>query len=209
MPNPNALTCLIAMFGNLALDRLNRRLFQYRLNIEHSARIDGLTGIANRFHFSKAAPVLLELCRRHEPPISVFMIDIDHFKRINDEYGHPEGDEVIRQVADSMGTKLRTTDLPARYGGKEFFVILPETSPRAAAPVAETIRRTSPRQRLPWVTTVQSGSPSVSDWPGMTCCRIKSGLRNSANWRIPGCARQSRGAQTGWLPRLRKPPRWS
>lgn len=151
LPLYNALvwpTCLIAMFGNLALDRLYRRLFRYRRNIEHTARIDTLTGIANRFHFSEAAPVLLELCRRHEHPISAFMVDIDHFKQINDSYGHPEGDEVIRLVADSMRTKLRNTDLLARYGGEEFVVILPETPPHAAVGVAESVRRTIAEKAL-------------------------------------------------------------
>lgn len=145
LPLYNALiwpTSLIAMFGNLMLDRLYRRLFHYRRNIEHSARMDSLTGIANRFHFSETAPVLLELCRRHEHPISALMVDIDHFKGINDEYGHLEGDEAIRHVADSMRTKLRSTDLLARYGGEEFVVILPETPPCGAVAVAETIRRT-------------------------------------------------------------------
>lgn len=144
LPLYNALiwpTCLIAMFGSLMLDRLYRRLFQYRRDIEQTARVDGLTGIANRFHFSETAPVLLELCRRHEHPISALMADIDHFKHINDEYGHLEGDEAIRHVARCMRAKLRSTDLLARYGGEEFVVILPETRPAEAAAVAETIRR--------------------------------------------------------------------
>jgi len=134
-------TCLIAIFGNFSLDKLYRRLFQYRQRIETLAKTDGLTGITNRSHFIETAPVLLELCRRHEHPISAFMIDIDHFKQINDVYGHPEGDEVIRHVAETMRIKLRNTDLLARYGGEEFAVILPETTPDDALAVAETIRR--------------------------------------------------------------------
>ncbi len=134
-------TCFIAIFGNLSLDRLYRRLFRYRERIEALAKTDGLTGITNRAHFTETAPVLVELCRRHERPISAIMIDIDHFKQINDIYGHPEGDEVLRRVAEIMGGKLRNTDLLARYGGEEFAVILPETSPQNALLVAETIRR--------------------------------------------------------------------
>ncbi|NVN89031.1 MAG: diguanylate cyclase [Desulfuromonadales bacterium] len=134
-------TCFIAVFGNLSLDMLYRRLFKYRQRIETLAKIDGLTGITNRSHFIETAPVLLDLCRRHEHPISVFMIDIDHFKQINDLYGHPEGDEVIRLVAEKLQTMLRNTDLLARYGGEEFAVILPETVPQNALTVAESIRR--------------------------------------------------------------------
>ncbi|WP_319525541.1 GGDEF domain-containing protein [uncultured Desulfosarcina sp.] len=134
-------TCLIAMFSNLSLDRLYRRLFIYQRNIEHTARTDALTGIANRFHFNETAPILLELCRRHEHPLSVLMVDIDHFKKINDEYGHIEGDKVIRHVVGCMRAKLRRTDLLARYGGEEFVVILPETPPSGAMEAAEIIRR--------------------------------------------------------------------
>jgi len=134
-------TCFIAIFGNLSLDKLYRRLFLYRKHIESLARIDGLTGIINRSHFIETAPILLELCRRYEHPISAFMVDIDHFKQINDVYGHPEGDEVIRHIAETMRMKLRDSDLLARYGGEEFAVILPETDPRNALSVAETIRK--------------------------------------------------------------------
>lgn len=134
-------TCFIAVFGNLSLDMLYRRLFKYRQHIETLAKIDGLTGISNRSHFIETAPILLDLCRRHGHPISVFMVDIDHFKQINDLYGHPEGDEVIRLVAERLQTMLRNTDLLARYGGEEFAVILPETIPRNARAVAELIRR--------------------------------------------------------------------
>lgn len=134
-------TCGIAVFGNLSLDKLYRRLFLYRRHIETQAKTDGLTGITNRSHFVESAPVVVELCRRHDHPISVLMIDIDHFKQINDRYGHPEGDGVIRHVAATMRNKLRITDLLARYGGEEFAVILPETPPRSAFTVAESLRR--------------------------------------------------------------------
>jgi diguanylate cyclase (GGDEF)-like protein len=133
-------TCFIAIFGNLSLDRLYRRLFQYRQRIETLAKTDGLTGITNRSHFIETAPILLELCRRYEHPISALMVDIDHFKQINDLYGHPEGDEVIRHVAEKMRMKLRDSDLLARYGGEEFAVILPETTLDDAFEVAKTIR---------------------------------------------------------------------
>jgi len=134
-------TCFIAIFGNLSLDKLYRRLFLYRQRIETLAKTDGLTGIINRSHFIETAPVLVELCRRHEHPVSAFMVDIDHFKQINDVFGHPEGDEVIRHVAETMRLKLRNTDLLARYGGEEFAVILPETTPDNALEVANAIRR--------------------------------------------------------------------
>jgi diguanylate cyclase (GGDEF)-like protein len=141
-------TCIIAIFVNLLLDKLYRRLFRYHQRIEALACNDALTSIANRRHFMETAPALIELCRRHKHPISIVMIDIDHFKRVNDEYGHPEGDKVIRMVADVIRTKLRSTSLLARYGGEEFAVVLPETGPNNAFFVAERIRRSLEEQRV-------------------------------------------------------------
>jgi diguanylate cyclase (GGDEF)-like protein len=141
-------TCIIAIFINLLLDNLYRRLFRYHQRIEAIACNDALTGIANRRHFIDTAPALIELCRRHKRPISVLMIDIDHFKRINDEYGHPAGDSVIRSVAEVIRAKLRTEDLPARYGGEEFAVVLPETAPDSAVFAAERIRQSIEKTRI-------------------------------------------------------------
>jgi diguanylate cyclase (GGDEF)-like protein len=85
---------------------------------------------------------LLELCRRNGNPVSVIMLDIDHFKNINDNYGHPSGDMVLRHVSDILKVSVRKSDFLGRYGGEEFVIILPETGPDDALQVAEKIRRT-------------------------------------------------------------------
>jgi diguanylate cyclase (GGDEF)-like protein len=84
---------------------------------------------------------LLELCRRNGNPVSVIMLDIDHFKNINDNYGHPSGDMVLRHVSDILKVSVRKSDFLGRYGGEEFVIILPETGPDDALQVAEKIRR--------------------------------------------------------------------
>ena len=84
---------------------------------------------------------LLELCRRNGNPVSVIMLDIDHFKNINDNYGHPSGDMVLRHVSDILKDSVRKSDFLGRYGGEEFVIILPETGPDDALQVAEKIRQ--------------------------------------------------------------------
>ena len=102
---------------------------------------DHLTGIANRRAFFEAAE--LELARRNRQlrEISLIMIDIDHFKRVNDTYGHPSGDAVLRQLATSLAATFRQVDVVARLGGEEFAVLLPSTDLQSAAAVADRLRR--------------------------------------------------------------------
>jgi diguanylate cyclase (GGDEF)-like protein len=133
-------TCAIGIFLTLLLDQLYRRIFVYRRKTEELARVDDLTGIANRRHFMEISSRLLETCRRSEMPVSVVMLDVDHFKRINDRHGHLAGDAVLRHVAGLLSGCLRRSDVLGRYGGEEFAVILPHTPPDKAFRVAEKIR---------------------------------------------------------------------
>ncbi|MET0268775.1 MAG: diguanylate cyclase [Duganella sp.] len=102
---------------------------------------DGLTGIANRRHFDVAIEREHRRARRIGAPLSLLMIDIDHFKAYNDHYGHQKGDQCLIQVAAALADMLkRATDLMARYGGEEFAMILPDTDVRQAAQMAEAVR---------------------------------------------------------------------
>lgn len=105
-----------------------------------AARRDALTGLFNRRTLDNVGPGLFAGAHRLEQPISLLMIDIDHFKPVNDIYGHPAGDAVLRQFAQILATQVRVTDLVARYGGEEFAAMLPGAPLAPALRLAEKIR---------------------------------------------------------------------
>ncbi|MDQ7039137.1 MAG: sensor domain-containing diguanylate cyclase [Aquificota bacterium] len=101
---------------------------------------DPLTGLYNRYFLEEQGRVEIERAKRYGHPISLIMFDLDDFKRINDTYGHQEGDRVLIKFAKILKSKVRNTDMPVRYGGEEFIVLLPNTAPNEALIVAERIR---------------------------------------------------------------------
>ncbi|MFG1604955.1 diguanylate cyclase [Actinoplanes sp. NPDC049265] len=113
----------------------NARLFS---QVRRLATVDGLTGLFNRNHFFSEAERQLDQSRRRGRAIAAIMVDIDHFKRINDTYGHPVGDEVIRMVADRLGAAAHPDDVIGRYGGEEFAIVTPH--PAYASDLAERLR---------------------------------------------------------------------
>jgi diguanylate cyclase len=102
---------------------------------------DPLTSLANRKYFDQALEKAIRDCRQTGEPVSLIMIDIDHFKKFNDVFGHLTGDQVLRLVALSVKQNVKGQDIAARYGGEEFAVILPSTALRQALTVADHIRR--------------------------------------------------------------------
>lgn len=124
--------------NQVAVSLANARLY---LEMEEMATIDGLTGLSNRRTFSRTLPEVIARSERVGTPFSLLITDIDHFKSINDTYGHPVGDEVLRQVSATFADNLRQTDLPARYGGEEFAVILEGTELDGARQIAEKLRK--------------------------------------------------------------------
>ena len=116
----------------------NAQLFQELR--EHSLR-DGLTGCFNRTHALEVLDVELRRARRSHLPVSLIMFDLDHFKEVNDRYGHLCGDAVLAAVGNRMRDVLRGSDLKCRYGGEEFLVLLPETPLEGARRVADTLCR--------------------------------------------------------------------
>ena len=103
---------------------------------------DDLTALFNTRGFAIAANRLFGQAVRYDRPASVLMIDSDNLKNVNDAYGHEAGNRLLRQLAAAIQAELRATDVPARYGGDEFIVLLPETPPKGALDVAERIRNT-------------------------------------------------------------------
>jgi diguanylate cyclase (GGDEF)-like protein len=123
-----------------ALDAANQELQQVLMREQLMARTDHLTGISNRRHFFEVSEQLFTVAQRYQTPLSVLMFDIDHFKRINDKYGHQAGDTLLKCVALIADQHVREADILARYGGEEFIVMLPNTSAREALAAAENIR---------------------------------------------------------------------
>ncbi|HEY1554457.1 MAG TPA: diguanylate cyclase [Kofleriaceae bacterium] len=101
---------------------------------------DGLTGLYNHRHFHERIALEVERSQRSGLPLSLLMIDVDHFKQFNDAFGHPSGDEVLRQLARVLTDTRRANDVVSRYGGEEFAVILVDTAKFTAAKVAERVR---------------------------------------------------------------------
>ncbi|MCP3848629.1 MAG: sensor domain-containing diguanylate cyclase [Gammaproteobacteria bacterium] len=116
----------------------------YRKEIEkklkYQAKHDGLTGLYNRVELEKQFQLEIIRAKRYHLKFSVLMIDIDHFKKINDTHGHQIGDQTLKQFSDFLKITLRTTDYIARYGGEEFIIILPETTREKAIKMAERLR---------------------------------------------------------------------
>ncbi len=110
-------------------------------SLEEMSVRDGLTGVYNRRHLETCLAQEVARAERHDVPLSVLMFDIDHFKNVNDTYGHQAGDDVLKAVAERTQNKLRASDVCGRYGGEEFTVILPNTDLQGAGQMAERLRR--------------------------------------------------------------------
>ncbi|EYC52001.1 diguanylate cyclase [Hylemonella gracilis str. Niagara R] len=113
------------------------------------ARYDPLTGAANRRYFLERAEQECARSRRHQLPLSVMLVDLDHFKQINDQYGHAYGDEALKQFSAVVRGRLRDSDLLARIGGEEFIVLMPSTALAGATLLAERLRTALANQPLP------------------------------------------------------------
>ncbi|WP_189613314.1 CHASE domain-containing protein [Saccharospirillum salsuginis] len=128
--------------------RHNRELNATKDQLERISLTDSLTGLANRRHFDEFLETEWKRARRQGNRLSLIMIDIDHFKQYNDEYGHPAGDHCLEQVAQALDSVVgRSTDLVARYGGEEFALVLPDTDD--ATGVAEACREAVESLRIP------------------------------------------------------------
>jgi diguanylate cyclase len=110
--------------------------------LSKAAATDGLTGLANHRAFQEALKRDLARAEREKQPLSIVLIDADHFKKVNDTYGHPTGDHVLKTIASLMQEVIRTGDLAARYGGEEFIMVLPNANADGAKIVAERLRKT-------------------------------------------------------------------
>jgi diguanylate cyclase (GGDEF)-like protein len=125
--------------------------------IEHLATRDGLTGLANRRLFEEALQREVARSHRRKAPLALVVLDVDHFKHVNDTVGHQAGDAVLREVARAMVGNTKASDLPARYGGDEFVVLLPDCTGDDAFAVAERLRAAVARDVTAVPVTVSAG----------------------------------------------------
>ncbi|MEQ3653406.1 MAG: sensor domain-containing diguanylate cyclase [Glaciecola sp.] len=116
------------------IEGLNQRL-------QEVSRVDGLTGLFNRRYWQERYEREFKMAVRNKPDICAIMLDIDHFKKVNDTYGHHAGDLVIQRLAKLVKLATRETDITGRYGGEEFSIVLPDTTERKAKIVAERLRK--------------------------------------------------------------------
>jgi diguanylate cyclase (GGDEF)-like protein len=138
----------------------------YVERVRQLAYLDGLTGIFNRRFFELRISEEIERSRRFDSGMAVIMVDIDHFKRLNDEFGHLLGDEVLRQVSSIFHQQLRKIDVVCRYGGEEFAILLSQTNGHYALNVAEKLRRLVETWQFPGVprpVTISAGVATSSD----------------------------------------------
>ena len=114
---------------------------QYHETIYKMTIVDGLTGVNNKRYLLESLEREIPRGRRHQRPLTLVMFDIDHFKSINDSYGHLAGDYVLKELAQLVKSRLRPDDILGRYGGEEFAVILPETNASGGTHIAEELRQ--------------------------------------------------------------------
>ncbi|MCI5140466.1 MAG: GGDEF domain-containing protein [Candidatus Electrothrix sp. ATG1] len=109
---------------------------------------DDLTGLYNRRHLVVSLEQEFSRCRRHGTELSLIMLDLDHFKSINDNFGHKFGDYVLKEFSALLQASVRTSDLVFRFGGEEFIVLLPQTATEGAAKTAEKIRKNTAKEMI-------------------------------------------------------------
>ncbi len=128
--------------------RLHAKLRKAEEKLERLVVTDELTGLKNRRYLYERLPMALKLARRHRNPVSCIMLDLDHFKVVNDSFGHEFGDRLLVAIAELLRDDFRETDILCRYGGEEFIIVLLNTDLDAATKKAESLRQTIARQRI-------------------------------------------------------------
>jgi len=136
--NPHQIELIEVLGTQASISIANARL---HAEIEKMATTDGLTGLFNHRHFQERLSAEVKRLSRFPEPLSLMLIDIDYFKKVNDTYGHPAGDKILQGVASILKTTLRNIDIPARYGGEEFAAILIGTNNTGAKNMAERFRK--------------------------------------------------------------------
>ncbi len=130
----------IAYNVNNIFFRYKKEVEENRKSLEKLALYDNLTDVYNRNKFNEILQYEINMSKRYKTPLSLIMFDLDRFKRVNDKYGHTVGDKLLKMIAKTVQNSIRATDTLARWGGEEFFIILPKTDTDKAVKIAEGLR---------------------------------------------------------------------
>jgi diguanylate cyclase (GGDEF)-like protein len=170
----------------LARCRRARRQYGQVRGLEGEARrlhelsmTDGLTQVANHRAFQDRLKDEFRRAQRYDDPLALILVDVDHFKKVNDQHGHPVGDEVLRRLADALRLAVRETDFVARYGGEEFAALLPKTHLAGALTVAERISLDVKQLRSGPAAVRITASFGVSSFPGRAINTAEQLLRTA------------------------------
>jgi len=129
--------------------------------LENRARIDGLTGLHNRAYFEERFIASLSNARRHGRDFSLLILDIDHFKKVNDTFGHSVGDQALRTIGSIVQSRCRNEDIVCRYGGEEFVILTPDVPLQGAATLAESLRSIIEAARIEGARSVVNVTASI------------------------------------------------
>jgi len=146
-------------------DQYHEDMDRSRKKYKRLSNQDRLTGVFNRGYFDRVLPELWRAAQASRDPLSLLFIDLDHFKKVNDTYGHDKGDEVLKTIAQLVRTFCRRNDVIARYGGEEFVVIYPGMSADSALDAAESLRKVIEQKSLELVGFRQTASIGVATYP--------------------------------------------
>jgi diguanylate cyclase (GGDEF)-like protein len=154
-----------------------QNLEQQNQVLKKQATTDGLTGLANRARFDVFMAEQFDIHRKSGKPVSLLLMDVDKFKSVNDKFGHPAGDKVLKALGALLGSAARAQDLAARYGGEEMALVLPGTSRATAAAIAESIRRAIAARPIP----VGAAQLPITASIGVACLEPNSPFREPAH----------------------------
>jgi len=145
-----------------AFNEMSREIAVERKRLKTESQSDPLTGLFNMRYFRKQLADEFSRSKRYSHPLSLLMIDVDHFKNYNDRNGHPAGDIVLKEISRILIRNVRGTDIVARYGGEEFVILLPETTIEPSMKVATKIRKAAEEHHFPFQENQDTGKLSVS-----------------------------------------------
>ena len=175
--NAAMLVILLMVAGIFNFSCLSLQLMRYLSQLRNLTNKDPLTGLHNRRSFDERIAIVWQAFQESRLPVAASVLDLDHFKRINDQHGHGAGDEVLKLTAKMMKSNARDTDIIARLGGEEFVIVMPDTTLQKASAMLERLRNTLETTRIH---TEHDSSINITCSMGLTALQVQDADFNSA-----------------------------